>query len=89
MIDGQKVESGWMSQVIGITADKPSKIRGYRADLLIMEEAGSWTGSTKAYIQSTALVGPKGAQWGIRIVGGGHMPRNRVKTVNPETGIPC
>lgn len=70
MIDGQKVESGWMSQIIGITADKPSKIRGYRSDLLIMEEAGSWVGSTKAYIQSTALVGPKGAQWGIRIVGG-------------------
>jgi hypothetical protein len=35
-----------------------------------MEEAGSWTQSTKAYIQSTALVGQKGAQWGIRIVGG-------------------
>lgn len=59
-----------MSQIIGITADKPSKIRGYRSDLLIMEEAGSWPQSTKAYIQSTALVGPKGAQWGIRIVGG-------------------
>lgn len=70
MINGQKIESGWMSQVIGITADKPSKIRGYRSDLLIMEEAGSWVGSTKAYIQSTALVGPKGAQWGLRIVGG-------------------
>lgn len=70
MIDGQKVETGWMSQIIGITADKPSKIRGYRSDLLVMEELGSWPGSTKAYIQSTALVGPKGAQWGIRIVGG-------------------
>lgn len=70
MIDGQKIESGWMSQVIGIIADKPSKIRGYRADLLVMEEAGSWPQSTKAYIQSTALVGPKGAQWGLRIVGG-------------------
>lgn len=70
MVDGQKIETGWMSQIIGITADKPSKIRGYRADLLVMEEAGSWTNSTKAYIQSTALVGPKGAQWGVRIVGG-------------------
>lgn len=38
MIDGQKVETGWMSQIIGITADKPSKIRGYRSDLLVMEE---------------------------------------------------
>lgn len=70
MVEGQKVESGWMSQIIGITADKPSKIRGYRSDLLVMEEAGSWPGLTKAYIQSTALVGQKGAQWGLRIVGG-------------------
>lgn len=70
VVEGQKVESGWMSQIIGITADKPSKIRGYRSDLLVMEEAGSWPGLTKAYIQSTALVGQKGAQWGLRIVGG-------------------
>lgn len=70
MVEGQKVESGWMSQIIGITADKPSKIRGYRSDLLVMEEAGSWPGLTKSYIQSTALVGQKGAQWGLRIVGG-------------------
>lgn len=41
IIDGQKVETGWMSQIIGIVADKPNKIRGYRADLLVLKNAVS------------------------------------------------
>lgn len=68
--NGQKVESGWMSQITGIVADKPSKIRGDRTDLLVYEEAGSWDGLTKAFIQSNALVGQPGSQWGYRIGGG-------------------
>lgn len=70
MVDGQKVESGWMSEIIGIVADKPNKIRGYRADLLVFEEAGSFRGLARAYVQSTALVGPPGSAWGVRLVGG-------------------
>lgn len=70
IIDGQKVETGWLSQIIGIVADKPNKIRGYRADLLVFEEAGSFKGLAKEYIKSTALVGPPGEAWGIRLVGG-------------------
>lgn len=70
MIDGQKIETGWGSQVIGIVADKPNKIRGYRADMLIFEEAGSFKNLAKEYIKSTALTGPVGAAWGLRLVGG-------------------
>lgn len=62
-----------MSQITGIIADKPSKIRGDRVDLLIYEEAGSWDGLIKAFIQSNALVGQPGSQWGYRI-GGGKYP---------------
>jgi hypothetical protein len=39
-----------MSQITGIIADKPSKIRGDRVDLLVYEEAGSWEGLIKAFI---------------------------------------
>jgi len=46
-----------MSQIVGIVADSPSKIRGYRTDMLIFEEAGSWPGLKKAFIQGQALVG--------------------------------
>ena len=49
-----------MSQITGIVADKPHKIRGDRTDLLIYEEAGSWEGLIKAFIQSNALVGQPG-----------------------------
>lgn len=35
MINGQKVETGWMSQIQGIVVDKPGKLRGDRTDLLI------------------------------------------------------
>lgn len=46
MINGQKIESGWMSSINGIVADKPNKIRGDRADLLIYEESGLVTWAT-------------------------------------------
>lgn len=70
IVNGQKVETGWMSQIQGIIADKPSKIRGDRTDLLLYEEAGSWPDLTKAFTQADALVGTPGHQWGIRILGG-------------------
>ena len=72
-IGGVKIETGWMSQITGIVADKPSKIRGDRVDLLVYEESGSWPGLIKAFIQSNALVGQPGSQWGYRI-GGGKYP---------------
>ena len=70
IVNGQKVETGWMSQITGIVADKPHKIRGDRTDLLVYEAAGSWEGLSKAFIQSNALVGQPGDQWGLRIGGG-------------------
>ena len=70
LINGQKVEAGWMSQIQGIVADKPNKIRGDRTDLLIYEEGGSWPNSTKAFIQGDALVGIQGQKFGIKLIGG-------------------
>lgn len=70
IINGQKIESGWMSQIQGIVADKPNKIRGDRTDLLIYEELGSWPNSIKAFIQGDALVGIQGQKFGIKIGGG-------------------
>ena len=70
IINGQKIEVGWMSQIIGIVADNPSKLRGFRLDILAMDEVGSWKNFAKAYIQATALVGPMNASWGIRVCGG-------------------
>lgn len=68
--NGQKVEDGWMSQIQGITADKPNKIRGDRTDLLFYEEAGSWPSLRKAWIQGEALVNIQGNKFGIKLAGG-------------------
>ena len=70
IINGQRIETGWMSQIEGILADKPNKIRGDRTDLLVYEELGSWPNSTKAFIQGDALVGIQGARFGIKLGGG-------------------
>lgn len=70
IINGQKVESGWMSEITGINADKPSKIRGDRTDLLIYEESGSWPKWKKAFEQGDALVGIQGAKFGIKMAWG-------------------
>ena len=70
MINGQKVEDGWMSVIKGIVADSPNKIRGDRCDVLLYEELGSWDNSVKAFIQGGALTGIQGMNFGIRIGGG-------------------
>lgn len=70
MINGQKVESGWMAEITGINADKPNKIRGDRTDLLIYEESGSWPNWKKAFEQGDALVGIQGSKFGIKMAWG-------------------
>ena len=69
-ISGEDVETGWLSEINGITADKPSKIRGDRTDILLYEESGSWPNWKKAYLQGEALVGIQGSKFGIRMAWG-------------------
>lgn len=68
--DGQFVDDGFQSVVIGILADKPSKIRGDRVDLLIYDEAGSWQDLTTAVVQGRALCEVQGIIRGIQVFGG-------------------
>jgi hypothetical protein len=67
-VDG--VESGWMSEIEGITADKPNKIRGDRTDILMYEESGSWPNWKKAFIQGDALIDIQGQRFGIKLAWG-------------------
>lgn len=69
-INGEEVETGWMSEINGINADKPRKIRGDRTDILLYEESGSWPDWKKAYLQGEALVGIQGSKFGIRLAWG-------------------
>ena len=63
-VDGQKIERGMMSEVYGIVADEPRKIRGKRVENLIMDEFGSWGNSQKAFTQAKELVIVQGKRIG-------------------------
>jgi len=60
-------ESGWMSEIHTIVADKPGKIRGDRTDRLIYEEAGSNPILSASWIQGDSLVELGGQHFGTKI----------------------
>jgi len=63
-------ESGRMSEIEGIIADAPKKVRGDRCRRLFFEEAGSDPVLIKKYGQAEALVKILGKRIGIRILWG-------------------
>ena len=69
-IDGQFTDFGWRSVVKGINGSKPSNIRGERVDLLIYDEAGSWSDLTTAVVQGQELCEVQGVPRGIMLFGG-------------------
>lgn len=69
-INGQKVEAGFMSLIEGIVADKSSKVRGDRANIVLYEEAGSNPTLEESVIKGEELVNPGGNKIGISIIGG-------------------
>lgn len=70
IVQGQKIEDGWKSQIEGIVADDDAKIRGDRVDLLVLEEAGSNPNFRKSFIKGEALVALGGNKFGIILAGG-------------------
>lgn len=83
------IEYGSKSQITGIVADHPRKVRGLRCERLIFEEAGSNSTLVKSWIQGNALVELGGRKIGTRICGGSSAAYNWVKTVKAEMRIPC
>lgn len=69
-VDKDKNESGWKSEIIGITHDHPRKLRGFRANGIVFEEAGSDPMLETTYTQAEALVRVGGKRVGIRVVQG-------------------
>lgn len=69
-VDRDKNESGWMSEIEGITHDSPRKLRGDRVNAIYFEEAGSDPVLEKTYIQAEALVRTGGRRVGSRYLFG-------------------
>lgn len=63
-------EYGPLSEIEGIVADNPRKVRGDRVERLVFEEAGSNQNLIKSWIQGNALVELGGKKIGTRITGG-------------------
>ena len=51
-----RTEFGWMSEIIGVVADVPRKVRGFRSFRLLYEEFGSNPISKTSWVQGEALI---------------------------------
>lgn len=70
MVNSQGDEFGPMSEIEGIVADNPGKVRGDRTERLIFEEAGSNKNLVTSWVQGDALVNLGGVKVGIKLAGG-------------------
>jgi hypothetical protein len=70
VLDEERNESGWMSEIEGKVADVPDKVRGDRTDKLLFEEAGSNKHLIDSWIKGEALTEINGIKFGIRYAWG-------------------
>lgn len=74
LVTTENIEYGRYSEIEGVVADNPRKVRGERCERLIFEEAGSNPQLIKSWIQGNALVELGGKKIGIRLCGGATVP---------------
>ena len=67
-------EYGHMSEIEGLIADDPQKVRGDRVERLFMEECGSNKVFKKTFMQGEALVTVMGQKIGTRLAWGTGIP---------------
>lgn len=79
VVNGQKIEAGWMSQIQGIVADKPNKIRGDRTDLLIYEEGGCHAPGTEVVMYDGSLRKVEDVKLGDILMGDDGTPRTVIE----------
>ncbi len=91
MKDKRGEEFGHLSEIEGIVADEPQKIRGDRVERLFYEEAGSDKHFQKKYLQGEALITVMGGRrigtriaWGTGGDSGPALSGIRHMTNNPE-----
>ena len=65
VVNGQKIETGFMSQIEGIVVDKDRKMRGDRVGFLFLEESGSNPILERSFIKAEELCTVGGNKIGI------------------------
>lgn len=69
-VNGQEIEDGPRSQIKGLVADRSSKIRGQRVDLILLEESGHNKELQEQIIKGEALCTLGTKKFGIISIGG-------------------
>lgn len=70
VVNGQKIETGFGSQIEGIIVDKDRKMRGDRVQMLFLEEAGSNPILETSFIKAEELVTVGGNKIGVIVAAG-------------------
>ena len=70
VVNGQKIETGFGSQIEGIIVDKDRKMRGDRVSMLFLEEAGSNPILETSFIKAEELVTVGGNKIGVIVAAG-------------------
>lgn len=74
-IDKQSVEKGMKSEVYGLVADKPNKIRGKRVEILLMDEGGCHVKGTKILMADRSVRNVEDVSFGDEVMGDDYTPR--------------
>lgn len=81
-IDGQNVERGHMSEVVGVVCDETRKMRGDRVSLLLMEESGCHIRGTKVMMADGSIKNVEDIQLGDKVMGDDGTPRTVIQLHN-------
>ena len=74
-IDKQSVEKGMKSEVYGLVADKPNKIRGKRVEILLMDEGGCHARGTRILMADRSIKNVEDIIFGDEVMGDDYTPR--------------
>lgn len=83
-VDKEGIEYGRLSQIIGLVADNPRKVRGFRCERLFYEESGSFSSLSTAWVQGEALITRAGRRTGTRFAWGCVCKGTKVYKANGE-----
>lgn len=81
-VDGQNVERGHMSEVVGVVCDETRKMRGDRVSLLLMEESGCHIRGTKVIMADGSIKNVEDIHLGDKVMGDDGTPRTVIQLHN-------
>lgn len=73
-VDKEGIEYGRHAEIIGLVADNPRKVRGFRSQRLFFEESGSNPYISTSWVQGEALITRAGRRAGCRFAWGRQCP---------------